>query len=220
MTYASNRHRDPPADAEGSSIPGLLLANAATLLLAWTFHWTVGDLMWPYWVQSVVIGWFARQRMLALHRFSTEGFTSNDQPVPETEEGKRSTAGFFVLHYGIFHFAYFAFLLGMAKPSGPLQALVLIACGVSFALGQNKTFLAQTAADARGRPNLGALMCLPYLRVVPMHIAIILAPKGISGAGALFFMAMKTAADLLMDHVDRRIAENAADAAAPENPEA
>jgi hypothetical protein len=81
-------------------VRNLLLANGATLAAALLLEWDAGWLLWPYWIQSVVIGWYARRRMLALVRFSTEGFTSNGRRVPEDESGKRSTANFFALHYG------------------------------------------------------------------------------------------------------------------------
>ena len=35
----------------------LVLANAATAGLALLFHWPLGAVTWPFWVQSVVIGW-------------------------------------------------------------------------------------------------------------------------------------------------------------------
>ena len=88
----------------------LLLANVATLAAALVFDWPAGWLLWPYWMQSVVIGWYARKRMLSLRNFSTSGFTSNNRAVPEDEAGKRSTANFFTLHYGFFHLGYFVFL--------------------------------------------------------------------------------------------------------------
>ena len=69
----------------------LLLANALVTVLALVLDWGLGDLMWPFYLQSLIIGWFARKRMLALQRFSTEGFSSNGQRVPEDEIGKRGT---------------------------------------------------------------------------------------------------------------------------------
>lgn len=79
----------------------LIVANAATLVAALIFHWAPAWLLWPYWIQSVIIGWYARQRMLNFVQFSTEGFTSNGRRVPEDDSGKRMTANFFVLHYGV-----------------------------------------------------------------------------------------------------------------------
>lgn len=193
------------------SARNLLLSNAATLAAALFFRWDVGWLLWPYWIQSVIVGGYARKRMLELADFSTEGFTSNDRPVPENEAGKRSTALFFTLHYGFFHFAYLIFLCAEHPVVQPRDALILLACGVSFVLSQRQTYAIQHAADLRGRPNLGALMFTPYLRVVPMHLAIIFG-SALGGSGSLlFFAGLKTLSDLLLDLADRRMAEKSAD---------
>ena len=189
----------------------LLGSNALTLVLALAFDWETGWLVWPYWIQSVVIGWYARKRMLALHDFTTEGFTSGDQRVSEDEAGKRSTASFFSLHYGFFHTIYFVFLCVHHTVANPRDVALLALCGLSFVYSQRQTYAVQHAADLTGKPNLGALMFLPYLRVIPMHL-IILASAAL-GSGVLmtlWFTVLKTASDLAMDHADRRLAENAA----------
>jgi hypothetical protein len=189
----------------------LLLSNGATLLAALALHWDVGWLLWPYWIQSVIIGWYARRRMLTVADFSTDGLTSNGKPVPETNQGKRSAANFFALHYGGFHAGYCVFLVAGHAVGSLRDVLVLVACGVSFVLSQRETCAAQHRADLRGKPNLGALMFTPYLRVVPMHAAIIFGAHA-SGAGALIlFTALKTGSDLLLDHFDRRMAIRSAD---------
>lgn len=194
------------------SARNLLLANAATLAAALAFRWDAGWLLWPYWMQSVVIGWYGRRRILALRQFSTEGFTSNGRRVPEDEGGKRSTANFFALHYGFFHAGYLFFLWQEHRPHAGWDVLVLLACGASFVLSQRQTFAAQHAADLRGRPNLGALMFTPYLRVVPMHLAIIAGSSMGDGAGMLlWFTVLKSASDLALDLVDRRMAQKSAD---------
>lgn len=165
---------------------------------------TLASVLWPYWIQSIIIGWYARKRMLALKNFSTEGFTSNDQPVPENEKGKRSTASFFVLHYGFFHFGYLVFLLDMAKLDSVQDGFCIIVCGLSYTFAQRKTCRQQMASDALGKPNLGTLMFLPYLRILPMHLTIIFGMIGGSTFSILFFMSLKTAADVLLDKLDRR----------------
>ncbi len=189
----------------------LVLANAATLAAALAFDWDLGWLLWPYWIQSVIIGWYARRRMLALDRFSTEGFTSNGRRVPEDDSGKRSTANFFAVHYGFFHLGYLVFLAREHPVADLRAAAVLAACGVSFVLSQHQTYLVQHTADLRGRPNLGALMATPYLRVVPMHLAIILGANAAGSLALWLFCGMKTGSDLLLDRIDRRMAVKSAD---------
>ena len=188
-----------------SSIRNLILANIITLFAALAFQWEVAWLLWPYWIQSVIIGIYARKRMLNLAQFSTEGFTSNDQPVPENAQGKRSTANFFVLHYGGFHLGYLVFLLAEHRVSGLWNMLILFACGVSFVLSQRATYAVQHAADLRGKPNLGKLMFMPYVRILPMHLGIIFGSALAGGVSILvLFTALKTLSDIALDHWDRK----------------
>jgi hypothetical protein len=196
----------------GPSTRNLLLSNAATIAAALVFDWSPGWLLWPYWIQSVVVGWYARKRMLSLARFSTEGFTSNGRRVPEDDAGKRSTANFFALHYGFFHLGYLVFLCAEHRMGAGWDWLLLAGCGASFVLSQRQTYAIQHAADLRGRPNLGALMFTPYLRVVPMHLAILLFANLGGGDGMLIaFTLIKTASDLALDAIDRRMAVRSAD---------
>ena len=196
----------------------LLLSNGATLVAALVLHWDLAWLLWPYWIQSVIIGWYARRRMRALDRFSTEGFTSNGRRVAEDATGKRATATFFALHYGCFHLAYLAFLCKVHPVADLRTAAVLFACGVSFALSQRETYTVQHAADLRGRPNLGTLMFTPYLRVVPMHLAILIGGNAVGSVALWVFCGLKTASDLLLDRIDRRMAIRSADKVAAASP--
>ncbi len=189
------------------------MANALTLVAAIVLDWSPAWLLWPYWIQSVVIGWYARKRMLNLDRFSTKGFTSGGKPVPEDDSGKRSTASFFAFHYGFFHVGYLVFLLDSHWVDGLWNWLALLACGVSFVLSQRATYAVQHAADLRGVPNLGRMMATPYLRIVPMHLILLFGTSsdGEGNAGVLIvFTVLKTAADLALDAIDRRWAEKTA----------
>ncbi len=197
-------------DPNSSSAVALIGANALTLALALWLDWPVATLLWPYWMQNLVVGWYARKRMLALQRFSTDGFTANDQPVPENEKGKRSTAGFFVLHFGFFHLVYLIFLFASAPLSQFRDFVVVLACGFSYVVAQRKTCAEQMANDALGTPNLGKLMCLPYLRVLPIHLAIVFGFTRIGPGALVLFVALKTGADLALDQLDRRFAATVA----------
>ncbi|PZQ10694.1 MAG: hypothetical protein DI564_15340 [Rhodanobacter denitrificans] len=191
----------PPRDHE---YLGLLVSNLLVLILAIWQDWPVAMLIWPFWLQSVVIGALHVQRMLALRDFSTEGLKANGRPVPETEAGKRSTAWFFAFHYGFFHVGYLVFLSSMAPVPAGEWRWVLIG-GAAFAIGQLFEQRAVLVRDARGRPNLGFLMFMPYLRVVPMHLAIAAGFSRSGPAALIGFVALKTLADLGMAAAERRI---------------
>jgi hypothetical protein len=184
--------------AFGTSLAGLVLGNVL-LMASYLAGWIdLGEVLWTYWLQSVVIGAFNFLRMWTLERFTTAGLTSNGRPVPETEAAKRSTARFFVLHYGFFHAGYAVFLL--AEHGAGAVSPWLLPAVLGLAAGEWSTFARHRRTDRTWTPNLGTLLFQPYLRIVPMHLAILAA--GMAGA---VFLPLKLLADVGMFLVDERM---------------
>lgn len=203
--------------ASAPSSFSLVLVNAATVAVALGLDWPAATLMWPYWIQSVIIGYFSRKRILALGRFSTAGFEINDQPVSPTPATQRSVANFFAMHYGFFHLGYLVFLAQRFAQPTTWDWLGLGALAISFAWNHRFSYEQNFEADRRGTPNVGTLMFLPYARIVPMHFTILLGSSlaGDGPAVVLLFGALKTAADVLMHHVEHRILQRGAAPATP-----
>jgi len=188
------------------SVWTLIAANAGAILIAIALQWPPALLMWPFLLQSIVIGYYSRRRMLALKQFSTDNLKINNQPVEPTPETQRWVANFFVLHFGAFHLAYLVFLLSDA---GALQAtdwLVFGAMTAGFVWNHRSSYEQHIAADREGCPNIGTMMFLPYLRVVPMHLTIgLAAASGMEGTLALLlFGALKTLADVGMHYAEHK----------------
>ena len=190
----------------------LLLANGVTTVLAVTQNWNLLALMWIYWFQNIVIGFFNFRRIRQLKEFSTEGLTINGHPAEPTQETKNHIARFFLLHYGGFHLVYFIFLLvfsltGMfssadenALNSADLKYILPTAL---LFLGNHVFSYFYNRPRDSGRQNIGALMSYPYARIIPMHLTIIL---GLSlGGGLLLFLLLKTLADAVMHVVEHRV---------------
>lgn len=195
---------------------GILLGNVLAVAWALKAGWNLAEMMGIYWVQSVIIGFFQFCRILMLRSFSTEGFTSNGSRVPETRKGKISTAVFFAVHYGFFHLIYAIFLVGFAAPdeSGEPASLESERSGIlwfllsalGFLLGHGYSFYQNVRADLERKPNLGTMMFLPYARIVPMHLTIILGSQfGPGTFPLLLFSGLKTGADYLMHIVEHKV---------------
>lgn len=222
---------DPEANERpsDSSVIGIVATNAVVVLGTLLSNGGLLFLMWPYWVQSVIIGWFARRRIRALVNFSTDGVKMNDRAVSATPETAKRAAWFFLFHYGGFHFGYAVFLwsfgaFGAETGSVPvtiqntgevvqfevgyfggLDWIWVAFTGVGFWLTHRRSFQEHVASDLAGRPNLGTLMFLPYARIIPMHLTIIFGVI-LGGSGAiLLFGALKTVADVVMHKVEHRI---------------
>lgn len=190
----------------------LLASNAVAILVAVLQNWDLLAVMWVYWFQSVVIGFFHFLRIRQLREFSTKGFTINRRSVEPTPETKSRVARFFLLHYGFFHFGYFIFLLvfsgtGMFS-SGGENALTsadlkyIIPVGLLFLGNHLYSYFYNRPRDT-GRPNIGTLMFYPYARIIPMHLTIVLG--FFISSPLLFFLLLKTLADAIMHVVEHRV---------------
>lgn len=211
------------------ALTGILIGNALTLLIAWLLGWGLVELLWPFWFQSLVIGWYARARILKLVDFCTDGNRYNGRELPATEASKHQVANFFALHFGLFHAFYAFFLLAFtltADPAGYIQVrhegtgeffavhvgrvhlldlLAFALVGRQFVAAHRRSHEIHVDADLAGRPNIGKLAALPYLRVVPMHLTIIFGVwLGGGVAGITAFLILKTMADVGMHRYEHR----------------
>lgn len=203
------------------AVPAIVLTNGGVLLMALVLDWSALQLMWPFWMQSLIIGWYARRRMLKLTDFCTDGMQINGRSVPPTPRSLRKVANFFALHYGGFHAGYLVFLIAMSATADAagyvmvtnestgvqspvyighvdvLDFVVYVVLAAGFWHTHRASHLAHVAADLGRRPKLGTLMMVPYARVLPMHLTIILA-FALGGGMVWLFVVLKTAADVAM----------------------
>ena len=195
--------------AHDNSAWSLLGANLFAIGVALATRMPLLDLLLVYWAQNVIIGMSFFIRILALRRFSTENFTINKRPVEETPEAKRRVALFFALHYGMFHTFYFMFLAFGTKAYGEGAGFDVWfwLCTLAFAVNHAFSLRHNLRLDREGRPNLGTLMFLPYARVIPMHLAVLLggATPLLAGRTMLIFLGLKTGADLMMHAVEHHL---------------
>lgn len=192
-----------PGWLRDTSLWSLVATNLAALVFGLAADWSLPSMLLVYWGQSVIIGIAAVLRILALHDFSTEGFEINGERAAEAPTTKSSTALFFVMHYGIFHFVYLMFLIVQAEGGEFGWSWWLIMLG--FAVNHLFSLRHNIALDRVGRPNIGTLMFMPYLRILPMHMVILFgsAMPGAQGSMVLFVL-LKTLADGAMHVAEHR----------------
>jgi hypothetical protein len=203
----------------------LLVANAVTILFAMVEGWNLTTTLLIYWIQSVIIGFFT---VLQILTFPAEG-SWGASPGTTMRMGTRSillagpigmatrlgVAGFFTLHYGIFHLVYLGFILmsafvsdmfGTGTATGiPNMTDILIASAFFF-VNHLYSFLFYRRHEEAAGMTLMDVFTRPYARIIPMHLTIIgggflLFLAGGPGVDAnrlvvLFFLVLKTLADL------------------------
>jgi hypothetical protein len=186
------------------SLLALIASNLFALLIAFFSGMKLRDLLVVYAMQGLIIGVMHAIRILSLTRFQAENFRMGDRPMRETMGDKLKVAVFLLLHYGGFHVVALGLLLHGKPPGG--SALGYLACGLVFALNHAYSMLHNVRNDARGRPSIAVMMFLPYARVLPMHVTVVI------GAGAyhtpglfLTFAGLKILADAVMHVVEHYV---------------
>lgn len=178
------------------SLTSLLLSNIMVIILAIFQKWEISTVLWIYWIQSVIIGFFQFLRILSLKKFSTENFKINNQPVSPTIQTKTFTALFFIFHYGFFHFIYAIFLFNFFT-NQPLNFTYLFLGGLIFFLNHFFSYRQNKIIDEQKLQNIGQLMFSPYVRIIPMHLIIILGAL-LGQSTLIIFLLLKTLTDAIM----------------------
>ncbi len=202
-----------------NSLRALIGSNLVTIIFAVVENWPLSTVMFVYWAQSIIIGVFHIRRMLNLESFTTDGLKMNGSPVAPVERSKRMIAGFFALHYGFFHLVYFVFVLEAIGDDPTPGHWWALAAGVGvFAVNHAFSYLENREMDRTGSPNLGTMLFLPYARIVPMHLTIVIGASlaGGSRTALVFFLILKTGADAVMHVVEHRALRRPRPAGQPE----
>jgi hypothetical protein len=190
----------------GPDTPILLLSNLIVIVLALVQGWDILPLLWVYWWQNGIIGFFNWLRIKKLKHFSTDGFKIDGRLVKATKKTKMDTALFFLLHYGAFQLFYLIFIITLAQEIG-YDVFLTATVGIAiFFFNHLYSYRYNLEKDLASNPNIGTLMFFPYFRVIPMHLIIFIglwAGRG-SRTELFFFLILKTGVDLLM-HVIQHV---------------
>ena len=159
----------------------LLSVNLLTIFFAITQKWNFDMIIWTYLIQSMIIGLFSFIKIITLKKFSTEGYYVSskkfngkikmEQPVP-TKETKIKSAFFFLFHYGMFILSYI--IMAIILIGTPKMFSMILLASLFFFLNHLFSFFYNKKIDEEKILNIGQLMGRPYLRILPMHIAIII----------------------------------------------
>jgi hypothetical protein len=185
------------------SLTFLLITNLATMVLAVLQQWNITDLLWIYWGQNVVIGYYNMHRIVDLDRFSTGGFIISIRPVEPTSETRRCTAVCFALLYGLFHLVYGVFLLTTFRIHSGFPVAGVLLCILAFWFTHRFSYRYNRERDS-DIPNIGSLMFFPYVRIIPMNLVILLGGPiaGDDPVALVLLLMLKTLADVALHVIE------------------
>jgi hypothetical protein len=219
--------KNRPTNKRGLNYVGLITLLFANGLSIWQFasgNGSILQVLWIYWLQSVIIGAINVVRILQVpinQQFFQVGTVSQSAKIDLSKFKsliRLGAAAFFVFHYGFSHVIYAIFLVSFASnptlestissnmlsPSfGTVSIGLVVLTGVVFWLHHASTFIVELLELKKypeEAPNIQEVMRRPYSRIIPMHFIIILGPvisvalNNIAVFGV--FIALKTLVDV------------------------
>lgn len=135
--------------------------------------------------------------MLTLKKYSYPVPKSGDEPNPETDPEMRGCMPwFFGLHYGLFHFVYLFFLTSLIDIHNIDWHFIEISF-VAMLTSSISNFIQNKIRNQTQDVNISAMYFMPYARIIPMHLAILL-PVLLNISMPALFLTLKTFADVTM----------------------
>lgn len=196
-----------------SSARFLVAANLAPLFMIFFAGWSMGEILFLYWLESVIVGLFNIFKMIfsAPHPLGPAHIhISPKLDLAAAIGAKLFMCGFFIVHFGTFmlvHGMFLGFMCGQFKlisaDIGFRGFLLSVKWAVlALLVSHGYSFFANYLRGGEYRTaSLRVLMQQPYPRIVVMHLTILagffLVMLVGRSAGFLFlFTLLKTAADL------------------------
>ena len=189
----------------------LIFSNLLIIFLAVQQSWAVLDLLWIYWAQSLIIGFFSFLKLLTFKGYLDTSVSIS--PALNQFVTKLFLAVFFAFHYGFFHVVYAIFLsiFSAFSFSFLMSFNFVLAVGVFF-INHLFSFLYYYFKPKKDQ-DISKMVFAPYFRIIPMHLTIIAGGFLLMFNAFIlllvFFMLLKTIADVAMhvfEHADLQAA--------------
>ena len=193
------------------SVWSLLISNLLIALFTIIEKQSVLNVLWVYWFQSVTIGVFNFFRIITLNDYTVDGMKMNGKPLTKSKSAKIGVAVFFLFHYGFFHFVYAVFLsafisIGVISKGG-IDVTFILLTSLIFFIHYLVEFVFTFRQEQLTVQSLPKLMFVPYKRIIPMHLTIILSGFVLVGGAfgsvnhniiiLLIFIGLKTVMDII-----------------------
>ena len=200
------------------SVLFLIAVNTIPLFGVIFFGWSLFSIMFLYWIENGIIGFFNVFKIALARAPGRSGFTINGRPISPSNKELRIV--FFILHYGVFwtvHGVFVFVFFGLNSPSGLFGGLglrgVAVAAAALFLSHGVSFFVNFLGKEEYLTVSPDQQMMEPYSRVVVLHVTILaggfLADSlGAPLAALVLLIVLKTVIDLVAHLREHRKAEN------------
>jgi len=193
------------------TVLALIISNAAVIFIAKIDKWDIITITLIYWIQNVIIMFLFIIKILTLKGFSTKGLKIFGKHVEPTSGTRYKAALKFFLYYGIFHLAFLYLIFNDDTISriqfvkSNLFTAVFVIAIVIFLFNHLFSFIYYFKKDQEKEVELGKLLFSGEARVAPMNLIVFGFILVIKSGDLVFFMLLKTIADVIMHIVEHKV---------------
>jgi len=152
-----------------------------------------------FWIQSAFIGLFNVIGILSFTNRIEDSYTVNDK----LGNKPGCAALFFTVHYGAFHLAYLFYVGYKLSKAQHIDWLLIQLSFWTILFSSILQFIQDKRHNQTEAVNIGTMFFMPYARIFPMHLAILL-PAFLHIHVGIVFLALKMVADIIMHVVYRK----------------
>lgn len=164
----------------------IVVLNLLMIVLYETNLQQASTIVITYYLQSLCVGLFHFIRLLSQKSYGA------------SKKSKYFPAFFFAIHFNGFHFVYAIFLLTMMDDIPGTVNMSLVGLSLlSVFIGSTSETLRNIKNDRKKDTPNGFLFFLPYVRIIPMHLFLILSFTSFEPTTFLYFLLLKTVADII-----------------------
>lgn len=145
----------------------------------------IEKLIFLFLVQTLLIGCFQFLKIVSLRKFTTDNYTHYTIVIPATFRAKIVNGLFFLFHFLFYLFVLFIIMYFFSKNfKGEINFSHITLINI-FVLFSNHaiSFLLNFSRDSNRILNLGAMVTIPYLRVIPFNAILVILAFGVSFFG-------------------------------------
>ena len=184
----------------------LILTNLITISFAFVEHWAFSTIIWVYWCQTLIIGFFAFLRVISLTDFSYQGVERIQLGV--SLKPKVRSGIFFLAHFTIVQGCLTLILGAFLGPVTNQNGIILLSSSLLFFCNHLFSYVYNKKNERVVRKNIGFMVLRPYLRLLPLFVAFLfigmivaafflVGDKQLVPAAYIVLFVLKTGADVI-----------------------
>jgi hypothetical protein len=194
----------------------LILTNLITILFAYAEHWAFSTIIWVYWCQTLIIGFFAFFRVIHLTDISYHG-VERIQPKFYSRSKLRNGA-LFLAHFTVVQ-GCLTFILGaFLGPVTDQNGIILLSSSLLFFCNHLFSYVYNKKNERVVRKNIGFMVLQPYLRLLPLFVSFLfigmivavfflVRDEQLAPAAYVVLFVLKTGADVIAHIIEHRLPE-------------